>query len=485
MLTRFGRWARPQFEVPVWSSGIGLARTLLALGTLGTMLATDPIALMSPLANGIVPPVCNGIAQAGIWCVTPNLAAGRWLSVVVLLVVASGWRPRITALPHWYVSWSLVINATVQDGGDQATTVLTLLLMPICLTDPRRWHWKPLASTGAGQDDASAPSVPSLARITARMTLLLIQIQVAVLYLQASVAKLGVEEWANGTALFYWSSHPGYGSPPWLRPVTDLITHSPFGVVALTWGTVALEFALALGIVLSPAARRVLLPVGLLFHAAIALDMGLVSFWAAMSGALLLYLLPVGHHVRWPARLGQWVAATVRRPGPPSPPAAPGEPAAPGDPDASAAPDKRTPAEPVPQASAVAASTVPDRYLFVYDGDCGFCAASVHFAQRRLRPAARGVVNFAPWRSVDLARYGLTSYDVRWAAYLIRPDGGRLAGAAAFAQLARYGRGAWPLLGYALRWPPGSWLAAGSYRLVAVHRHRLPGGSVACLVVPD
>lgn len=55
--------------------------------------------------------------------------------------------------------------------------------------------------------------------LIARITLLLIQIQLAVLYLQASMAKLGVPEWADGTAMYYRSHHPTFGSAPWLfRP---------------------------------------------------------------------------------------------------------------------------------------------------------------------------------------------------------------------------------------------------------------------------
>ena len=112
--------------VPVWSSGVGLARTLLALGTLGTLAASEPAALMSPLANGVVPPACDGARPAGIWCCHAEpgarpMAVGRGSCCWSL----SGWRPRLTAIPHWYVSSSLIVNATLQDGGDQITAVLT------------------------------------------------------------------------------------------------------------------------------------------------------------------------------------------------------------------------------------------------------------------------------------------------------------------------------------------------------------------------
>jgi antimicrobial peptide system SdpB family protein len=294
LLVRLGRWARPHLTTPVWSSGVGLARTVLALGTAATIAANDPSVLMSPLANGVTPPVCSGLAGGGVWCLAPGgPPTGRWLSVAILLVTASGWRPRLTAVPHWWVSWSLMVNATVVDGGDQITTVLTGLLVAVSLTDPRRWHWQVVEPAAR----------PGTRHVIARTALLLIQVQVAVLYLQASVAKLGVPEWADGTAMFYWSRDPVFGSAPWLRPVTDLLTYSPLGVTVMSWGAVALEFALALALLLRPAVRRALLAAGLALHALIAVDMGLVSFFVAMSGALLLYLLPVGHRLVWPARL--------------------------------------------------------------------------------------------------------------------------------------------------------------------------------------
>jgi antimicrobial peptide system SdpB family protein len=307
-LAALGRWARPRLPAAPWASGLGLARTILALGTLGTLLATSPQVLMSPLAGQVPPPVCGGLTRAGLWCVIP--AAGGQLAriagIAVLLLTASGWRPRLTAVPHWYVSWSLIANATIQDGGDQITAVLTLLLIPVALTDPRRWHWQPPAASGS-----------DLRRIIAAAGLLLIQLQVAGLYFQAAVAKLGVAEWADGTAMFYWFRNQTFGVPGWQRPITTVITSSPIGVSLLTWSSVGIELALAAAILLRPSARRLLLAVGLLFHDLIALTMGLVSFDLAMTGALLLYLLPVGHQTgapRWTrqlaAKIARWGAAT-------------------------------------------------------------------------------------------------------------------------------------------------------------------------------
>src|SRR5690348_6467121 len=101
MLTALGRWAAPRLERAPWASGLGLARTLLALGTLGTLLATSPRVLLSPLADGTVPPTCSGLSRAGIWCVVDagHGQAARWLSIGILVLVASGWRPQLTGIP--------------------------------------------------------------------------------------------------------------------------------------------------------------------------------------------------------------------------------------------------------------------------------------------------------------------------------------------------------------------------------------------------
>jgi antimicrobial peptide system SdpB family protein len=92
-------------------------------------------------------PVCQGVGILGIFCnFNPYLEVARWISVIILLVVASGWRPRYTALFHWWISFSLQTSAITVDGGDQVTAVLTFLLLPIALTDKRKWHWQSVSA---------------------------------------------------------------------------------------------------------------------------------------------------------------------------------------------------------------------------------------------------------------------------------------------------------------------------------------------------
>lgn len=257
----------------------------MATGTCATLLVNPPAILLS--SDGVED--CTGPAAAGIWCALPAAQGqlARWIGIAVLVVVASGWRPRLTALPHWYISWSVIANLSALDGGDHITATLTLLLLPLALTDSRRWHWQPPAGTSIGTG-----------RVVAHAALVLIWFQVAIVYLHACIAKLGVTEWADGTAMFYWLRTPGYEPPALLRPLAEAVTSSAVGVTLFTWSVLVLEFALALARLLPPGPRRVLLVAGLAFHIGIAIVLELVTFGFAMSGALLLYLLPVGHQVK-------------------------------------------------------------------------------------------------------------------------------------------------------------------------------------------
>jgi antimicrobial peptide system SdpB family protein len=293
--TRIRAWA----GAAPWTSTVGLARALLALGTLVTLLGTPPSVLLSPLADGTRPPVCTGVLRGGLWCLAPQRPlVATVVSVAVLVVVIAGWRPRVTALLHWWVAWSFTAGVTLQDGGDQVNAVLCLLLLPVALTDPRRWHWSP----GPARPPGAVPGWPWL---IARIGRLLIMVQVAAIYLHACIAKLGVTEWADGTALWYWLRHPQFGAASWLSPVTDRLTAQPWGVVGLTWGTMIIEFLLGVAILMRPLPRRVLLVVGLGLHAGIMVVMGLVSFFCAMAAALVLLLVPVGQELpqTWPVRL--------------------------------------------------------------------------------------------------------------------------------------------------------------------------------------
>jgi len=118
--------------------------------------------------------------------------------------------------------------------------------------------------------------------------------------------------------------------------------------------------------------------------------------------------------------------------------------------------------------------------MLVFDGDCGFCTQSAQWIEHRL-PLGYPVV---PWQDLpSLEALGLTEHDVREAAWWIEVSGRPRRGHRAIAAALIACKGGWAAVGFALRIPPISWVAAGVYALVARFRHRLPG-KAAC-EVPD
>jgi antimicrobial peptide system SdpB family protein len=265
-----------------WSNVYGVARSMLAVATMLTLLANPAEQLFHPLIvddlGSFDRRAIDGLSLFLLG--REHLVLAKVVAVIILLLAASGWRPRLTALPHWWVSYSFAASASVIDGGDLVAATLTLLLLPVALTDERRWQWR-----GIG-DGSLATSV------AAQTGLLLIRFQVSVIYLFAAVLKLRAEQWANGTALYYWWTHPKFGTWGPLRWLTDLVGPTRL-VVPLTWGVLVLELCLAFALLAPVRFRNRLLPVAVLFHLGIALLHGLPTFALTMSAALVLYLRPV------------------------------------------------------------------------------------------------------------------------------------------------------------------------------------------------
>jgi len=264
-----------------WTNVYGIARSMLALATLLTLLANSSESLFAPL---LVPdPEISGrgpLSQLSLFFLARNhLLAAKLLAIVFLLPVIAGWRPQLTAIPHWWVSFSFAASASVIDGGDVTASILSLLLVPVALTDHRAWHWE---GSGTGGRIAS---------IAAQTGEVLVRAQVAIIYLFAAVSKLAVEEWANGTALFYVWRGTRFGTAGYLRPLTDWLGRTVL-VVPLTWSVLLLELCLAAALVAPLRFRVRLLPVAILFHVGIAVFHGLPTFALTMSAALVLHLRP-------------------------------------------------------------------------------------------------------------------------------------------------------------------------------------------------
>lgn len=109
----------------------------------------------------------------------------------------------------------------------------------------------------------------------------------------------------------------------------------------------------------------------------------------------------------------------------------------------------------------------------LYDADCGFCTRSASWLSRRGVPGVRSL------QSVDLAAQGVDADRALREIPAVLGSGEVVYGARAIGEALRVGPWSLRVAGWLVR-RPLAWPAAAVYRVVARHRHRLPGGTGAC-----
>jgi antimicrobial peptide system SdpB family protein len=260
------------------SGGYGLARSLIATATLSLLFFNPPELLFTPTPAHPSGMRCEGVGRFGLWCVvgdTPHgQAAVRWVAVLVLAICASGWRPSWTCLPQWYITTSLGMVLPAPSGGDYVAQIMTMLLLPLALGDARRWHWGAphLGPRWAGAADAA---------------LLAVRVQLSIVYLTATAAKVAQSEWRDGSALPAALMDPAVGLPPGVARLAQPLLNSIAGSAA-TWTVLGTEAVLA-ALILAPLAyRRLALALGIALHGLIGVLLGLPTFALAMIAALML-----------------------------------------------------------------------------------------------------------------------------------------------------------------------------------------------------
>ena len=288
---KFASWFA-QFEkiaqVNYFTNLYGLARSILAIGTMLTLLFNDTSYLYAEYMFSTESSRVF-MDQVNLFYLFDyeSLYIAKLISVAVLLLVISGYLPRYTGILHWWVSMSFYNSGTIVDGGDQIASVITFFLIPITLMDGRVNHWQTVQQTSIYKN------------FMAFFMFLLIEIQVAVIYFQAGVEKpYKVEEWLDGTAIYYWFNHNVFGGPEWMMGMVNWFLDFPVFISLLNWGVIIFEITL-FGVLFMRRERRVrFLKYALLFHFSILVMHGLVSFFFAISAALILYLIPKNYDLK-------------------------------------------------------------------------------------------------------------------------------------------------------------------------------------------
>ena len=122
-----------------------------------------------------------------------------------------------------------------------------------------------------------------------------------IIYLHAAIGRLKNEEWGEGTALYYFLSHPMLGIPEYQGLLLNPILESNI-VVLLTWSVTVFELLLVSAIFWTRKYRKYILLAGIIFHLGILLTIGIVSFSITMWAALILYLYPLQENIQFKRR---------------------------------------------------------------------------------------------------------------------------------------------------------------------------------------
>ncbi|RLL39808.1 hypothetical protein D8M04_19835 [Oceanobacillus piezotolerans] len=266
-----------------WTNVYGLARTLLATSTLLTLLFNPTGNFFKPSSFSETYPNCSN--RYSIFCLIDfndtELIIIKWICILILGIVASGWRPRFTGIFHAWITFSFYNSAVAVDGGEQVATVFSLILLPITLTDNRKWHW---------QDPPQ--SRDEISKVIGMTSYYALRVQVAILYFHSVVAKISEEEWIDGTAVWYYIQSPMLGFHPDLLNIFKPLLTTPL-IVVPTWGTLILQFILVMALVIDKKYWKYILIAAMFMHEIFAIALGLISFSLAVIAVLLMYLRPL------------------------------------------------------------------------------------------------------------------------------------------------------------------------------------------------
>jgi len=273
-----------------YTNVIGLVRSMLALGLLLTLLFTNINYLCIQNIEGTLlnPAVAESNWNFFMLLGIENLVYMKFAAILLLLFVISGYFPQMTCFVHWWIASSFIFFSSIIDGGDQIHNNITLILIPLCLTDPRINHWH-----------TSSVKRESVFNLLGVFSIWVIKFQVAIIYLQASVAKYSEVEWANGTALYYWLNHSVFGSQSLVLDFIMPILANGLMVSVITYSVMALELIFFAALFMSYKRRVMLLPAALAFHFCIIIFHGIFSFFFSIAAIVILYLLPPGYNFKF------------------------------------------------------------------------------------------------------------------------------------------------------------------------------------------
>ncbi|MFE4368905.1 sporulation-delaying protein SdpB family protein [Streptomyces sp. NPDC056835] len=266
---------------PAESRALGMGRSMIALAQASILIFTPASYLFVPVGGAEIEVDCSTPVQAvSVYCLAGS-ADRQLLNLLVLallLIVASGILPRYTTVLHFWASLSIGQSISLPDGGDAVAQVVTFFLLLACANDKRRWHW---------QKSNSEEGKGSIWQGLAWAGWWGVRLQVAYIYLNSALAKLPVDQWAEGSATYYVARMENFGAAGLFADLFRWATGITLIALLSAWGTIFAEGLIAFFLLRRGSWQAVAATISASLHVLIILQIGIISFGFIMVGAVI------------------------------------------------------------------------------------------------------------------------------------------------------------------------------------------------------
>ncbi|MEZ2189621.1 sporulation-delaying protein SdpB family protein [Corynebacterium sp. CCM 9204] len=268
----------------IQSKFISIGRAIIAVAQLSFILFTSQEARFAEVGPQPFGPRCQSWNQAGLYCVVgkEHFTLADVAIAFGLILVISGFYPRWTGILHLYITYTISTAVTLPDGGESVALIFVGLLAVVSLSDNRR---------NCYLTNLDVDRIPEPLQGVSQAAIIFGRVQLCYLYADAAIAKLGVADWANGTALYYIEKNALFGD--WFQVLerSEIFEHG-WLLAAATWMPIALELLIAINVIGTANMRRFAFTLVVILHGGIIFNMGLVSFSLIMIGCCLTIITP-------------------------------------------------------------------------------------------------------------------------------------------------------------------------------------------------
>ena len=259
-----------------------LLRSVLALSTLLTIII-NPIDTLFPIfidSNEVVYSKLTLFDFNISYFVFRNIVLFKTISILILFLVIYGAYPRITGVLHFIVTCLFFNTSIAIDGGDQISSNLTFLLIPLTLLDNNTNHWRYKKKIKLLFNKVIFYSFSFV-----------ITLQISMVYLHSAIAKLTVNEWLDGTANWYWFRHEIFGANYFILDIVNFSLKNPYILYCLNYSVIILEILIAMMLFVdkNKYLPKLVFIFAIIFHIGIVFIHGIFSFALTMVGCLLFY----------------------------------------------------------------------------------------------------------------------------------------------------------------------------------------------------